>query len=142
MLVTAGPTREAIDPVRFITNHSSGKMGYAVAAAARSAGAAVTLVSGPTQLAAPAGVERVGSNGTAMPSAPPTSRVVSLTAEPTPALAGGNEATMAAVAGGDPAEAGSGEKIAVKLALAATEFHQQPLVQNFYLAVAEKAADV
>ena len=59
VLVTAGPTREALDPVRYITNHSSGKMGYAVARAARAAGAAVTLVSGPTSLPAPAGVERV-----------------------------------------------------------------------------------
>jgi len=59
VLVTAGPTREAIDPVRFISNHSSGKMGYAVAAAAAQAGASVTLVSGPTALDAPARVERV-----------------------------------------------------------------------------------
>lgn len=53
VLITAGPTREPIDPVRFITNRSSGKMGYAVAAAARDLGAAVTLVSGPVNLAAP-----------------------------------------------------------------------------------------
>jgi len=59
VLVTAGPTEEAIDPVRAITNASSGKMGYAVARAARDAGARVTLVSGPVALAAPAGVERV-----------------------------------------------------------------------------------
>ena len=59
VLVTAGPTREAIDPVRFISNHSSGKMGYAVAAAAAQAGAQVTLVSGPTALDAPPRVERV-----------------------------------------------------------------------------------
>ncbi len=59
VLVTAGPTREAIDPVRFISNHSSGKMGYAVAGAAAQAGATVTLVSGPTALDAPARVERV-----------------------------------------------------------------------------------
>lgn len=59
VVITAGPTREAIDPVRFISNHSSGKMGYAVAAAAREAGAAVTLVSGPTRLAAPPGVRLV-----------------------------------------------------------------------------------
>jgi len=58
-VVTAGPTREAIDPVRFITNRSSGKMGYAVAAALARLGASVTLVSGPTLLAAPAGVQRV-----------------------------------------------------------------------------------
>jgi phosphopantothenoylcysteine decarboxylase/phosphopantothenate--cysteine ligase len=54
ILVTAGPTREAIDPVRFISNHSSGKMGYAVARAAEYRGADVTLVSGPTCLTAPA----------------------------------------------------------------------------------------
>ncbi|HEU4521760.1 MAG TPA: bifunctional phosphopantothenoylcysteine decarboxylase/phosphopantothenate--cysteine ligase CoaBC [Thermoanaerobaculia bacterium] len=57
VLVTAGPTREAIDPVRYITNRSSGKMGYAIAEAARRRGASVTLVSGPTSLDAPAGVE-------------------------------------------------------------------------------------
>ena len=60
VLVTAGPTVEPIDPVRGITNHSSGKMGYAVARAARQAGAQVTLVSGPTALAVPAGVTRIG----------------------------------------------------------------------------------
>src|SRR6185436_11711657 len=59
VLVTAGPTFEAIDAVRGITNQSSGKMGYAVARAAREAGAGVTLISGPTTLAAPLGVERV-----------------------------------------------------------------------------------
>jgi phosphopantothenoylcysteine decarboxylase/phosphopantothenate--cysteine ligase len=59
VLITAGPTREAIDPVRYISNHSSGKMGYAVAAAARAAGASVILVSGPSDLPAPPGVERV-----------------------------------------------------------------------------------
>jgi phosphopantothenoylcysteine decarboxylase/phosphopantothenate--cysteine ligase len=59
VLVTAGPTEEAIDPVRAITNASSGRMGYAVARAAREAGAKVTLVSGPVALAAPAGVERI-----------------------------------------------------------------------------------
>lgn len=59
VLITAGPTREAIDPVRYISNHSSGKMGYAVAAAARAAGASVILVSGPSELPAPPGVERV-----------------------------------------------------------------------------------
>jgi phosphopantothenoylcysteine decarboxylase/phosphopantothenate--cysteine ligase len=56
VLVTAGPTREPIDPVRFVSNRSSGKMGYALADAARRRGAAVTLVSGPTSLPAPAGV--------------------------------------------------------------------------------------
>lgn len=57
--VTAGPTREALDPVRFITNRSSGKMGFAVAAAAAAAGARVRLVSGPVTLPTPPGVERV-----------------------------------------------------------------------------------
>jgi phosphopantothenoylcysteine decarboxylase/phosphopantothenate--cysteine ligase len=59
VLVTAGPTREAVDPVRYLSNRSSGKMGYAVAQAARAAGADVTLVSGPVALAAPDGVQRV-----------------------------------------------------------------------------------
>lgn len=59
VLVTAGPTREPIDPVRAITNHSSGKMGYAVARAAHEAGAEVTLVSGPTALATPRGILRI-----------------------------------------------------------------------------------
>jgi phosphopantothenoylcysteine decarboxylase/phosphopantothenate--cysteine ligase len=59
VLVTAGPTEEPIDPVRVITNTSSGKMGYAVARAAHEAGASVTLVSGPVALPAPAGVRRI-----------------------------------------------------------------------------------
>jgi len=59
VLLTAGPTRERIDPVRFITNRSSGKMGYAVAEAARDAGADVVIVSGPVNLPTPAGVRRV-----------------------------------------------------------------------------------
>jgi phosphopantothenoylcysteine decarboxylase/phosphopantothenate--cysteine ligase len=59
VLVTAGPTRERIDPVRFITNRSSGKMGYAVAAAAHAAGAEVVIVSGPVNVPTPAGVRRV-----------------------------------------------------------------------------------
>jgi phosphopantothenoylcysteine decarboxylase/phosphopantothenate--cysteine ligase len=59
VLVTAGPTREALDPVRYISNHSSGKQGYAVAAAAARAGARVVLVSGPVSLPVPPGVERV-----------------------------------------------------------------------------------
>jgi len=59
VIVTAGPTVEPIDPVRVITNRSSGKMGYAVAAAARRAGAEVTLVAGPTRLDPPAGVRIV-----------------------------------------------------------------------------------
>src|SRR5690242_3507503 len=59
VLLTAGPTRERIDPVRFISNRSSGKMGFAIAQAAREAGAKVVLVAGPVSLATPAGVERV-----------------------------------------------------------------------------------
>jgi phosphopantothenoylcysteine decarboxylase / phosphopantothenate---cysteine ligase len=59
VLITAGPTRERIDPVRFISNRSSGKMGFAVAQAAREAGADVVLVSGPVSLATPAGVRRI-----------------------------------------------------------------------------------
>ncbi|WMC10347.1 bifunctional phosphopantothenoylcysteine decarboxylase/phosphopantothenate--cysteine ligase CoaBC [Oceanimonas pelagia] len=59
LMLTAGPTREALDPVRYISNHSSGKMGFALAAAAQALGAAVTLVSGPVSLATPAGVQRV-----------------------------------------------------------------------------------
>ena len=59
VLVTAGPTRESLDPVRFLTNHSSGKMGYAIARAAAQRGAQVTLVSGPTSLKRPAYVDCV-----------------------------------------------------------------------------------
>ena len=59
VMVTAGPTREAVDPVRYLSNRSSGKMGFAVAAAAAGAGARVTLVSGPVTLATPAGVTRI-----------------------------------------------------------------------------------
>ena len=59
VLVTAGPTREAIDPVRFVSNRSSGKMGFAVARAAVEAGAEVTVVAGPVNLPTPAGVRRV-----------------------------------------------------------------------------------
>lgn len=59
VLITAGPTREALDPVRYISNRSSGKMGYAMAAAAVAAGARVILVSGPVQQATPAGVKRI-----------------------------------------------------------------------------------
>lgn len=59
VLVTAGPTREKLDPVRFLSNRSSGKMGYALAEAARDRGATVTLISGPTALAAPAQVTTV-----------------------------------------------------------------------------------
>jgi phosphopantothenoylcysteine decarboxylase/phosphopantothenate--cysteine ligase len=57
ILVTAGPTQEPFDPVRYITNYSSGKMGYALAVMARRRGAAVTLISGPTALSVPRGVE-------------------------------------------------------------------------------------
>ena len=59
VLISAGPTRERIDPVRFISNRSSGKMGFAVAQAAREAGAEVVLVSGPVSLPTPAGVRRI-----------------------------------------------------------------------------------
>jgi phosphopantothenoylcysteine decarboxylase/phosphopantothenate--cysteine ligase len=59
VLITAGPTREAIDPVRYLSNHSSGKMGFALAAAAQQLGARVTLVAGPCQLATPAQVKRL-----------------------------------------------------------------------------------
>lgn len=59
VLLTAGPTRERIDPVRFISNRSSGKMGFALAAAARDAGAEVVLVAGPVQLPTPRGVRRI-----------------------------------------------------------------------------------
>jgi phosphopantothenoylcysteine decarboxylase/phosphopantothenate--cysteine ligase len=59
LLITAGPTRERIDPVRYLTNRSSGKMGFAIAAAAREAGAHVTLVTGPVQVPTPAGVTRI-----------------------------------------------------------------------------------
>lgn len=59
IMITAGPTREPLDPVRYITNHSSGKMGFAIAAAAAARGAHVTLVSGPVSLPTPAGVQRI-----------------------------------------------------------------------------------
>jgi phosphopantothenoylcysteine decarboxylase/phosphopantothenate--cysteine ligase len=59
VLVTAGPTRENVDPVRYLSNRSSGKMGYAVAEAAAQRGAHVILISGPTALSTPAGVERI-----------------------------------------------------------------------------------
>jgi phosphopantothenoylcysteine decarboxylase / phosphopantothenate---cysteine ligase len=57
VMVTAGPTREELDPVRYFTNHSSGKMGYAIASAAKKLGAEVTLVTGPTSLEIPSGVQ-------------------------------------------------------------------------------------
>ena len=59
ILITAGPTREAIDPVRFLTNHSTGKMGYALARIAAMRGADVTIVSGPVQLSVPLTVKCV-----------------------------------------------------------------------------------
>ena len=59
VVITAGPTREAIDPVRYISNHSSGKMGYALAQAAAEAGATTVLITGPTQLAKPARVHSI-----------------------------------------------------------------------------------
>ncbi|MFP1929378.1 bifunctional phosphopantothenoylcysteine decarboxylase/phosphopantothenate--cysteine ligase CoaBC [Lonsdalea quercina] len=59
VLITAGPTREALDPVRFISNHSSGQMGFAIAEAAAARGAAVTLVAGPVNLPTPNGVRRI-----------------------------------------------------------------------------------
>ena len=58
-LITAGPTREPLDPVRYLSNHSSGRMGFAIAAAAARAGARVTLVAGPVTRATPPGVERI-----------------------------------------------------------------------------------
>lgn len=58
-MITAGPTREPLDPVRYITNRSSGKMGFALAAQAQLLGAEVILISGPTQLPAPNGVHMV-----------------------------------------------------------------------------------
>lgn len=64
VLITAGPTVEDLDPVRFITNRSSGKMGYAIAEAARDRRARVTLISGPTKLAAPDGVETIAVRST------------------------------------------------------------------------------
>lgn len=59
VVITAGPTREALDPVRYISNHSSGKMGFALAAACAEAGARVTLIAGPVQLATPDRVQRI-----------------------------------------------------------------------------------
>lgn len=59
VLITAGPTREALDPVRYLTNHSTGKMGYAIAEAAAAMGAETKLVSGPVELSVPEGVQRV-----------------------------------------------------------------------------------
>lgn len=64
VLITAGPTREQVDPVRYFTNYSSGKMGYAIARAAAGMGASVTLVSGPTALDKPAGVKFISVEST------------------------------------------------------------------------------
>lgn len=64
ILLTAGPTREAIDPVRYISNHSSGKMGFAIATAAAAMGANVTLVAGPVNLPTPAGINRIDVQST------------------------------------------------------------------------------
>lgn len=64
VLITAGPTREAIDPIRYLTNHSSGKMGYAIAEAASERGAEVVLVSGPVNLPAPGNVTRIDVEST------------------------------------------------------------------------------
>lgn len=65
IIITAGPTLEAIDPIRFISNHSSGKMGFALAEQARAMGAKVTLISGPTALNAPAGINTIAIESTA-----------------------------------------------------------------------------
>ncbi|MGV3346934.1 bifunctional phosphopantothenoylcysteine decarboxylase/phosphopantothenate--cysteine ligase CoaBC [Enterobacteriaceae bacterium LUAb1] len=62
IMITAGPTRESLDPVRFITNHSTGKMGFAIAAAASARGAQVTLIAGPVEQPTPAGVQRIDVN--------------------------------------------------------------------------------
>jgi len=85
VLVSAGPTQEKIDPVRYISNRSSGKMGYAVAEAARSRGATVTLVSGPVSLEAPEGVrlihvESAGEMKAAMDEAAAEADVIVMTA--------------------------------------------------------------
>lgn len=85
VLVAAGPTREAIDPVRFLSNRSSGRMGYAVAQVARRRGARVTLVSGPVVLPAPPGielhqVENVREMEEAMKTLAPKARVIVMTA--------------------------------------------------------------
>lgn len=59
VVITAGPTREALDPVRYVSNYSSGKMGFAIAEACRDAGARVTLLAGPVSLSTPSGIERI-----------------------------------------------------------------------------------
>jgi phosphopantothenoylcysteine decarboxylase/phosphopantothenate--cysteine ligase len=78
IMVSAGPTREAIDPVRFISNRSSGKMGFAVARAAADAGAKVTLIAGPVNLPTPPGVERVDVETTQQMCDTALSRVVGM----------------------------------------------------------------
>lgn len=65
VVITAGPTREAIDPVRYLTNHSSGKMGFAIARAAHAAGADTVLITGPVNLDTPEGVERINVSSAA-----------------------------------------------------------------------------
>ncbi len=85
VLVTAGPTREALDPVRYLSNRSSGKMGYALAEVAAAAGHAVTLISGPTALAAPAGctvvhVESAADMATAVKAAFPDTDLLIMSA--------------------------------------------------------------
>ena len=59
IVITAGPTRESVDPVRFLSNHSSGKMGFALAEAAEAEGALVTLIAGPVNIETPRGVKRI-----------------------------------------------------------------------------------
>ncbi len=77
VLITAGPTREALDPVRFLSNRSTGKMGYALACAARDAGHDVTLVSGPVALPAPEGVALVAVESAAEMAAAVKARALS-----------------------------------------------------------------
>jgi phosphopantothenoylcysteine decarboxylase/phosphopantothenate--cysteine ligase len=79
VLVTAGPTVEDIDPVRFVSNRSSGRMGYRLAEAARDRGAAVILVSGPTALPAPAGIDLVGVRSAEQMAEAVTARVAQAT---------------------------------------------------------------
>jgi phosphopantothenoylcysteine decarboxylase/phosphopantothenate--cysteine ligase len=78
VLVTAGPTREPLDPVRYLSNRSSGKMGFAIAAAAAEAGARVVLVSGPVSLPTPAGVQRVDVETAAQMHAAVMNRIASI----------------------------------------------------------------
>ena len=85
VVVTAGPTVEDLDPVRFLSNRSTGKMGFAVAERARARGAEVTLVAGPVELATPLGVTRVDVRST-------LDMRAALGARPRPDLAGGRRA--------------------------------------------------